>query len=452
MGNISSTDRIKMKDQRTTVSFVSLGCFKNIVDTEVLGGLLEKKNLQIVSSYEKSDWLVINTCGFIRDAKEESIDEIFNALEKREKGEIKHLAVVGCLTQRYYNDLKKNFKDVDILWGVNDIEELAELISGSEKGEYRDKELFLYDEKSKRVITTTPNVTFLKISEGCNMKCSFCAIPQIRGPYRSRSIESIIKEAVNYKKMGFQEINLISQNSTYFGKDKMGKSLLPELLEEISKIGLKWIRVLYLMPEEVQEEKERLIEAFSHSSIIPYFDLPFQHVSARILKRMNRGGGFDQNIEIIKKIRDRFIDAVIRSSFIAGFPGETEEDFEELVKFAQESKIERIGVFGFSEEENTEAFKLKNRIPPEIIEERKEILMDASAQNIKDYNRSITNSIQDFLPLGPWDNNTTIGRIRSQAPEVDGLTQINKNFNNIYKIHPINITGFEDEILYGDKV
>ena len=321
--------------KKTSVSFVSLGCFKNIVDTEVLGGLLEKKNIEIVAPYENSEWLVINTCGFIRDAKEESIDEILAALGKKEKGEIKHVAVFGCLMQRYYQDLKETFKSADIIWGVNDLNELADVIANvstgkqeSEKEEYpdKDRQFFLYNHQYKRIITTTPNVTFIKISEGCNMKCSFCAIPQIRGPYRSREINSIVKEAEKYKKMGFQELNLISQNSTYFGKDRSEKSRLPQLLEELSKINFNSVRVLYLMPEEVTDE---IIDAFSYPSVIPYFDLPFQHVSEKILKLMNRGGGLEKNAQLIKKIRSKFKDAVIRSSFIVGFPGETEADFRQ---------------------------------------------------------------------------------------------------------------------------
>jgi ribosomal protein S12 methylthiotransferase len=444
--------------EKTTVSFVSLGCFKNIVDTEVLGGLLEKKNIEIVSPYENSDWLVINTCGFIRDAKEESIDEILAALEKKIKGEIKHVAVFGCLMQRYYQDLKETFNAADVIWGVNDLDQLADLIANvstgkqeSDKEEYpnKDRQLFLYNHQYKRVITTTPNVTFIKISEGCNMKCSFCAIPQIRGPYRSREMNSIVKEAEKYKDMGFQELNLISQNSTYFGKDRSEKSGLPQLLEALSKINFNSVRVLYLMPEEVTDE---IIDAFSYPSVIPYFDLPFQHVSPRILKLMNRSGGLEKNAQLIKKIRSKFKDAVIRSSFIVGFPGETEADFRQLLEFAGMSQIERIGVFGFSEEENTEAFDLKEKVPPEIIEERKELLMNVSDENVQKYNQKLVDTLQDFLPLGAWDNYSTIGRIKSQAPDTDGLTSVNTPFEDDYTMYTINITGSEYEMLYGVKI
>ncbi|MEN8153265.1 MAG: 30S ribosomal protein S12 methylthiotransferase RimO [Acidobacteriota bacterium] len=438
-----------MEKTVTTASFISLGCFKNIVDTEVLGGMLNEKNIKLVSPYEETDWLIINTCGFIRDAKEESIDEILNAFERKDAGEIKYVAVFGCLVQRYHNEIKDTFKNADILWGVNDMEELAQLILEKGKKEYEDKELFLYDHQYKRIITTTPNSTFLKISEGCNMKCSFCSIPQIRGKFRSRSLDSIIKEAENYRNMGFKELNLISQNSTYFGRDNGGRSQLPILIKEISKVGFDWVRVLYLMPEDVNDE---VIDSFKHPSILPYFDLPFQHVSKKILTKMKRGSGIYNSIDLITKIRKEIKDAVIRSSFITGFPGETEDDFDELKEFVSEMEIERLGVFGYSDEENTAAFSLKNKISPEVIEERKEIILDISDKNIKKYNNKILETTQIFLPLGPWDNNTTIGRIKSQAPETDGLSTINTLFEGEYLPYKVKVTGSENELIYGEKL
>lgn len=444
----------KDKSAETTVSFISLGCFKNLVDTEVLGGLLEQRNIRLVSPYENSDWVVINTCGFIRDAKEESIDEILTTLEKKETGDLKHVAVFGCLTQRYREELKENFKEADIVWGVNDLEELADLIANygqteSAQKEYKDQNLFLYNHHHKRIITSTPNVAFIKISEGCNMKCSFCAIPQIRGPFRSRTIDDIVKEAERYKTMGFHEVNLISQNSTYFGKDRGKKSELPALLEALSKIGFYGIRVLYLMPEEVDDE---IIDAFAHPTIIPYFDLPFQHVSPPLLKRMNRSGSAETNAKMIAKIRKKYKHAVIRSSFIVGFPGETEAQFNELLSFAKVSRIERIGVFCYSDEENTEAFDLKDKVEPHVAELRKELLMDQSDQNIESYNEQIISTTQEFLPLGPcaWDIGASLGRIKSQAPDTDGLTIVNVPFEDDYSPYSITITDAQNELLYGE--
>jgi len=438
-----------MKNKNIKASFVNLGCFKNIVDTEVLGGMLSKQGIEIVSSYEKSDWIIINTCGFIRDAKEESIEEIFNAFELKESGEVKHVAVFGCLIQRYYEEIKENFKNADILWGVNNLRELADSIAENSKSEYKEDSLFLYDHNYQRIISTTPNTTFIKISEGCNMKCSFCSIPSIRGKFRSRDISSIIREAEKYKKMGFKEVNLISQNSTYFGRDKGSISLLPELLKEISQIGLDWIRVLYLMPEDVDD---KTIEAINYPGILPYFDLPFQHSSPSILKRMHRGGGFYSMNKLINRIREVSDKSIIRSSFIVGFPGETEEDFKHLLDFAEQSKIERIGVFGYSDEENTPAFNMKDKLIPDIIEYRKEELLNISDKNIEIYNKKIIGSSMDFLPLGSWDNNSTIGRISSQAPETDGLTRINVPFTRNYDIYRIKITGYDHELVIGEKI
>ena len=246
-----------------------------------------------------------------------------------------------------------------------------------------------------------------------------------------------------------QEINLISQNSTHFGMDKEKKSQLPKLLTEISKLEIPWIRVLYLMPEEVNDP---IIDAFSHPSILPYFDLPFQHISTPLLKSMKRSGSFSQHMKLIEKIRHRFEDAVIRSSFIVGYPGETNEDFEELLRFAKQAQIERIGAFAFSPEEGTEAFLLKQKLNEAEITERKEMLMQVSDENITRYNKKQVNKCHDFLPLAPWQQNTSIGRIQSQAPEIDGLTRVNSNFDDNSQIGKIKITGFENELLIGEDV
>jgi ribosomal protein S12 methylthiotransferase len=436
------------KPENRRVSFVSLGCFKNTVDSEVLAGMLQERGMEIVSEYEDPDWLVINTCGFIRDAKEESIEEILTALEKKERGEIKKLAVFGCLIQRYYGELKSTFDGADILWGVNDIEELAGAIAGSRPSGYPDKKLFLYSDKNRRPLFTTAHSSFIKISEGCNMTCSFCSIPQIRGPFRSRTIPSILKEAETLKQRGVEELNLISQNSTYFGKDRGKHSQLPSLLKEVSGLGFGWLRVLYLMPEEITPE---ILDGFARHSVLPYFDIPFQHVSSRVLKKMNRGGSYKKNLRLVRDIRERFPDAVLRSTFIVGFPGESEDDFKQLLDFAGESGLERIGAFAFSPEENTAAFKLPNRKKPRTLEERKNKLLDVSDKNLKKFNQSLVGQTLDFLPLAPWTHESTIGRVWTQAPEVDGHCQVKINFEEERPMFSIKIIGFQDEMLQGEK-
>ena len=436
------------KPASRTVSFISLGCFKNTVDSEVLAGMLKERGLEIVSEYENPEWLVINTCGFIRDAKEESIEEILTALGKKEKGEIKKIAVFGCLIQRYLQELKNTFKNIDILWGVNDMEELAVAIAKDKPSEYPDKKLFLYTDRHQRLSFTAPGSTFIKISEGCNMTCSFCSIPMIRGPYRSRPIISILKEAEHLKKQGIEELNLISQNSTYFGKDVHKQSQLPDLLKEISRLDFRWLRVLYLMPEEITSE---ILESFAGQSILPYFDLPFQHVSARILKKMNRGGSYKANLQLVQKIKNMFPKAVLRSTFIVGFPGEEEADFKQLLEFAAESAIERIGVFGFSLEGNTASCILPQRKKPQTIANRKDLLLDISDKNLQKYNQTLIGRTMDFLPLAPWNNGSTIGRISSQAPEVDGHCEVQVKFSETCKLFVIKINRFQNEMLFGEK-
>ncbi|MBN2344844.1 MAG: 30S ribosomal protein S12 methylthiotransferase RimO [Candidatus Aminicenantes bacterium] len=438
----------KSSQSASRIAFVSLGCFKNTVDSEVLAGMLQERGMEIVSEYENPDWLAVNTCGFIRDAKEESIEEILAALEKKEKGEIGKLAVFGCLVQRYHRELRSTFAQADILWGVNDTEDLADAIASGQRREYPDRRPFLYSERHRRPVFTTVNSSFIKISEGCDMGCSFCAIPLIRGAFRSRTIPSIVKEAEGLKKRGVEELNLISQNSSHFGRDRGDRSRLPALLAELSGLGFRWLRVLYLMPEEITPD---ILAGFEQPTVLPYFDLPFQHVAPAVLKRMKRGGSVRQNLRLVREIRGRFPAAVLRSTFIVGFPGEREDDFAALLDFCAESALERIGVFAFSPEENTAAFALKGRRRPRVIEERKKRLLDMAARNTRRFNRSLIGKTVDFLPLAPWSGGSTIGRIWAQAPEVDGHCRIGVACSEGLPMPAVRITGFQDEMLHGEK-
>ncbi len=434
----------------TTVQFISLGCFKNLVDTEVLGGLLEEHGVRIVGPYEAADWLVINTCGFVRDAKEESIDEILEALEKKEAGEFRHIAVFGCLTQRYLKELRENFPGIDILWGVNDLGELAEAIGAGGAAEYADRQPFLYSDRHRRIVTTVPNTAFIKISEGCNMPCSFCTIPRIRGPYRSREVASIVAEARHYQGKGVQELVLISQNSSHYGWDRSARSELPELLAALSPLGIPWIRVLYLMPEEMND---RIIAGFDQPGVLPYFDLPFQHIAPAVLKKMARGGGPRTPRLLVEALRARFPGAVLRSTFIVGFPGETRAEFDELRKFVAETRIERACAFVFSPEEETPAEGLAGKVAPRTAQSRFDRLLDQSDRNLMAYNQSLLGTEQEFLPQGPWNGGSTIGRIASQAPEVDGFTEVTGvPFDDRWEIYRIRIVRTENEMLYGEKI
>ena len=431
------------------VAFVSLGCFKNTVDSEVLAGMLQERGLTVVSEYEDPDWLIVNTCGFIRDAKEESIAEILAALEKKEKGEIRRLAVFGCLIQRYYRELQETLSAADILWGVNDTPALADAIATGRPTAYPDRELFLYSDRHHRLTFTTAHSSFIKISEGCDMACSFCAIPQIRGPFRSRTLPSIVREAEALKKNGVEELNLISQNSTHYGRDKGKASLLPALLKAVSALGFRWLRVLYLMPEEVTPD---ILDGFDRPSLLPYFDLPFQHVSPRLLRKMKRGGSYEGNLRLVGDIRRRFPGAILRSTFIVGFPGESEEDFRQLLDFAAEAALERIGVFTFSPEENTGSFALPGRKSLRTMAERKRRLLDISDRNLRRFNKGLVGKSLDFLPLGPWTHDSTIGRVWAQAPEVDGHCRVKVCFSEEATMFPVRVSGFENEMLQGEKL
>jgi ribosomal protein S12 methylthiotransferase len=438
----------KKQSERRTASFVSLGCFKNTVDSEVLAGMLTQRGMEIVSEYENPDWLVVNTCGFIRDAKEESIGEILAALERKEKREIGNVAVFGCLIQRYHEELKATFAKADILWGVNDMEALAEAIASGKAAVYEDREPFLYSDRNQRPAFTTRNSSFVKISEGCSMACSFCAIPQIRGPFRSRTVPSLLREAEALKKRGVEELNLISQNSTCFGKDREARSRLPLLLKEMAGLGFRWLRVLYLMPEEVTPE---ILDGFEQPTVLPYFDLPFQHVAPGVLKRMNRGGNYEKNLRLVREIRKRFPNAVLRSTFIVGFPGESEADFRQLLDFCSEAALERIGAFAFSPEENTPSFALPGRRTPATVEQRRRQLLDVSDRNMRRFNKTLVGKVLAFLPLAPWSNGKTIGRVWAQAPEVDGLCEVKTAFDERSAMFPIRISGFRNEMLLGEK-
>jgi ribosomal protein S12 methylthiotransferase len=436
----------KSRSVARRVSFVSLGCFKNTVDSEVLAGMLKERGMEPVSEYEDPDWLVINTCGFIRDAKEESIGEILAALERKEKGEIRRLAVFGCLIQRYRRDLAETFAGADILWGVNDLPALADAIAGGVPAAYPDRALFLYDDRHPRLAFTTANSSFIKISEGCNMGCSFCAIPAIRGPFRSRTIPSVLREADALLLRGVEELNLVSQNSTWFGRDRGGRAELPTLLKELSGLGFRWLRVLYLMPEEVTPE---ILAGFAQPTLLPYFDLPFQHVAPRVLRGMNRGGGYARDLRLVREIRRHFPDAVLRSTFIVGFPGESEDDFRRLLDFAAEAALERIGVFAFSPEEGTPSFELPGRVAAGVIEERRERLLDVSDRNLRRFSGGLQGRTLEFLPLGPWTHDTTIGRVWAQAPEVDGHCRVKGPYGE-GGMFPIRISGYEHEMLLGE--
>ena len=357
------------------VGFISLGCSKNLIDTEVAIGLFKENHYKIVNKPEDADILVVNTCGFIESAKEEAINTILEMAEYK-KQRCKYLIAMGCLVQRYYDDLVKALPEVDLfikideynkLWEKiedlikRDIVEKAKTKTSTKISEIRPLPMPTYDEFLNRVVTTGKNYAYLKIGEGCSNKCTYCAIPYIRGPFVSRKMEDILEEAEKLASEGIKEIIVIAQDTTKYGEDIYGKSRLAELLQEISKIdGIEWIRFLYSYPEGITDE---LIDTVANNpKIAKYFDIPIQHISNAVLKRMNRKTSKEKIEKLLEKIRNKIPNVTLRTSLIVGFPGETEEQFGELLEFVKKAKFDKLGTFMYSKEEGTPASRLPEQI------------------------------------------------------------------------------------------
>ncbi len=386
------------------VGVISLGCSKNLVDTEVLLGKLKQAGAEFTNDPKKADTIIINTCGFINPAKEEAIDYILEYAGK------KKVIVMGCLVERYKQELIKEIPEVSAYFGTESWDEILEFL-GLEKVK-----------ENKRILTTPRSYAYLKISEGCNRLCSFCAIPQIRGKYRSKPIEDLVEEAKWIAQQGVKEICVVSQDTTYYGRDLYGKNAIIKLLEKLEKIeGINWIRLLYLYPTDVSDD---LINYIAKSSkVLPYFDIPFQHVSSKILKSMRRG--YDKNFveKLIDKILHTIPDAVIRTSFIVGYPEESPEDFQELLEFVERGYFYWVGVFSYSAEEGTPAEQLVDKVSDEEKEKRKSIIYELQNQIIQRKNKELLGKRFKMLVDG-YDEDlgiVPVGRLWLQAPEVDGV-------------------------------
>jgi ribosomal protein S12 methylthiotransferase len=411
------------------VGFISLGCPKNLVDSEVMMGHLDQKGWGITSRAEEADVLVVNTCAFIESAKRESIDSILDMARLKSKGRAKKLVVTGCLAERYRDELRREIPEVDVVLGVNELESIVDACeAGTLKAppEGRSYPLFLYDERTPRMQATPRFTAYMKIAEGCDHVCSFCIIPRLRGPFRSRSIASLVAEASQQSSRGVRELNLISQDTTHYGRDLEPRNTLPQLLSELAKVeGLSWIRFLYCYPNHLAEE---LVDVVSrHSNLCKYFDVPLQHVSESILQSMRRGGHRQMFTEMVSMIRKRIPDAAVRTTFIVGYPGETRGDFRELCDFVEELQFDHVGVFTYSDEENTRAFELPGKMPPGLAEERRDVLMSlqrkiAHARNSKRVGHRVR-----VLLEGTSDETDLLlqGRMESQAPGIDGVVLIN---------------------------
>src|ERR1700735_2756241 len=358
------------------IGFVSLGCPKNLVDTEVMMGQLTTQGHELTSHPSEADVIVVNTCSFIDPAKQESIDTILEMAEYRERGRATRLIVAGCLVERYRADIQKNIPDVDAVIGTNELEKITALCEGVEPAPANPFEPYLYHDATPRVLATPKHFAYIKIAEGCDHPCTFCVIPQYRGKFRSRRFESVISEATRLFSQGVREINLIGQDTTCYGEDfgmKDGLSTLLARLAEIPTEHEKWGRFLYCYPNKATQ---RLLDTIAeHESLVKYIDMPLQHASAPVLKRMKRGASGDIFLKLIERIRATIPGVAIRTSMIVGFPGETDADFETLCQFVQAAKFDRLGVFSYSDEETSQSFHLDAKVDKRTIYNRKRSLM-----------------------------------------------------------------------------
>ena len=420
------------------VGFISLGCSKNLIDTEVAIGLFKENHYKIVNKPEDADILVVNTCGFIESAKEEAINTILEMAEYK-KQRCKYLIAMGCLVQRYYDDLVKALPEVDLfikideynkLWEKiedlikRDIVEKAKTKTSTKISEIRPLPMPTYDEFLNRVVTTGKNYAYLKIGEGCSNKCTYCAIPYIRGPFVSRKMEDILEEAEKLASEGIKEIIIIAQDTTKYGEDIYGKSRLAELLQEISKInGIEWIRFLYSYPEGITDE---LIDTVANNpKIAKYFDIPIQHISNAVLKRMNRKTSKEKIENLLEKIRNKIPNVTLRTSLIVGFPGETEEQFGELLEFVKKAKFDKLGTFMYSKEEGTPASRLPEQIHGNTKKARYNKIMKAQKQiSLEKQENKIGKTYKVLVEDISFDGKYFVGRTMQDVPEEDGLVYI----------------------------
>lgn len=404
------------------IGMVSLGCPKNLVDSEVMLGLIREKQLEITNDPAEANLIIVNTCGFIESAKEESINTVLQMAEYKQKGSCKYLVMTGCLGQRYADELFESMPEVDAIVGTDSFTDIDWVIDQVLAGK-RLKHLQKLESKNvaipPRMLTTPTYMAYLKIAEGCDNCCSYCIIPQLRGPYTSRPYDEVMAEAKALADSGIKELIVVAQDTTLYGKDTTGKLLLPQLLRDLNALeGIHWIRVMYLYPNNFTDE---LIEAFATlDKVCKYIDIPLQHASDRLLSSMNRYDTRAQVEELLAKLRTRIPGITIRTTFIVGFPGETDEDFAELLDFVEKQRFENAGVFQYSQEEGTVAGAMENQIAPEIKENRYHELMALQAGISEDIHREREEAELEVIVEGFDEDNLAYGRSTHEAPDIDG--------------------------------
>jgi ribosomal protein S12 methylthiotransferase len=425
--------RYPIDELMNKVGFISLGCPKNLVDSEVMMGQLQQKGYQITANAEDADTIVVNTCGFIDAAKKESIDAILEAAQLKTNGQAKRLVVAGCLVERYRDELKASMPEVDAFIGTSQINDILAVCDpqtntrslpviplGNQSATY------LYDESTPRVLATPSHYAFIKIAEGCDRPCAFCFIPQMRGHFRSRRFGSIVAEAHQLAEEGVKELILVAQDSSRYGEDLDKQDALAHLLRELSHTdGIEWVRVMYTYPTHISDGFLDVLA--EESKAVKYLDMPLQHASHNVLKLMKRGGKRTSLEKLIKRVRDRVPGIAVRTTFITGFPGETEEDFAELLAFVQNVEFDRVGVFTYSDEEGTPAYELPNKVDPKIARQRRARLMKTQAKIAKQKHKAMIGKQVRVIFEGESNESNLLwqGRMETQAPDIDGCVLIN---------------------------
>ena len=442
---------------RPKVGFVSLGCPKNLVDSEVMMGMLAQAGAELIPRAEDADVIVVNTCSFIASAQQESVNTILEMARFKTDGRARKLVVAGCLVERFRGDIRKNIPEVDAVVGTGELEQILaaaglapaparpspfNILTSRPEGDAREAQgrfsreswdgaiadlpNYLYDEATPRVLATPKYTAYIKIAEGCDHPCSFCIIPQLRGKFRSRRFESVIAEAERLASSGVREITLIGQDTTCYGEDFGLKDGIALLLEKLACIeDLRWIRFLYAYPNKITG---RLLDTIAaHEKICAYVDVPLQHASATVLKRMKRGGGADVFLRSIEKMRRTIPDVTLRTSFIVGFPGETENEFEQLCEFVRQAEFDWMGAFGYSDQEGAHAFNLDEKLPAREIERRRKHLMQIQRRISKKRKKALVGQEVDLLLEGVSEESDLLleGRTAMHAPEIDGKVFVN---------------------------
>ena len=439
------------------ILFISLGCDKNLVDSEVMLGLLAEKGYQIVDDETQADIIVINTCCFIHDAQEESIQTILDMGQYKTEGRLKALIVTGCLAQRYKQEIVDEIPEVDAVLGTTAYDKIVDTIEETLKKHGHIVELTDVDAlplvDTKRMVTTGGHYAYLKIAEGCDKHCTYCIIPKIRGNYRSVPMERLVKEATELAEQGVKELILVAQETTLYGKDIYGEKSLHKLLKELCKIdGIMWIRILYCYPEEIYDELIQVMK--EEPKICHYLDLPIQHANDQILKRMGRRTSKKQLVEIVQKLREEIPDISLRTTLITGFPGETKEQHEELMQFVDEMEFDRLGVFTYSPEEDTPAATMPNQIEEEVKEDRQAELMELQQEIVFDQAEDmIGREVLVMIEGKVADENAYVGRTYKDAPNVDGLIFINTDVDLMSgDFAKVRVTGAVEYDLIGELI